>query len=107
MAAHDYEIYALELAEPKEVVAQAAELATRLRELVPLAGAEVPTRTEILHGEEVAAALCAAAERLGVDALAISSHGKTGVLRAVLGSVAEGVVRQSRRPVLVVRPPER
>jgi nucleotide-binding universal stress UspA family protein len=85
----------------------AAELAARLRELVPPEGSQVPTRTEILHGEDVAAALCAAAERLGVDALAIASHGKTGVLRAVLGSVAEGVVRQSRRPVLVVRPPER
>ncbi|HEX6198959.1 MAG TPA: universal stress protein, partial [Thermoanaerobaculia bacterium] len=84
-----------------------AELAARLRELVPPEAGAVPTRTEILHGEDVAGTLCAAAERLGVDVLAIASHGKTGVLRAVLGSVAEGVVRQSRRPVLVVRPPER
>lgn len=32
----------------------------------------------------------------------VGSHGRTGVLRAVLGSVAEAIVRSSKVPVVVV-----
>lgn len=35
--------------------------------------------------------------------IVIASHGRTGVTRALLGSVAEGVMRQAPCPVLVVR----
>lgn len=80
-------------------------LAARLRELVPQETSGIPTRTEILRGEDVAATVCAATERLGADALVIASHGETGVVRAVLGSVAREIVHGSRKPVLVVRPP--
>jgi len=44
-----------------------------------------------------------AAERLRVDAISLGSHGRGGLARALLGSVAEEVVRRSTRPVLVVR----
>ncbi len=39
----------------------------------------------------------------GVDAVVMGSHGRKGVSRLVLGSVAEGVVRESPAPVVVVR----
>lgn len=42
------------------------------------------------------------AEALGVDLIVMSSHGRGGVSRWVHGSVAERVLRGSRRPVLVV-----
>lgn len=101
------EVFLVHVAGPDAPAAgRAAELAARLRELAPPETATVPTRTEVLHGEDVAATLCAAAERLGVDAVCIASHGASGVLRAVLGSVAQKVVHGSRKPVLVVRPPE-
>lgn len=38
-----------------------------------------------------------------VDAIVIGSHGRTGVSRILLGSVAEAVVRRSPVPVTVVR----
>ncbi len=38
-----------------------------------------------------------------VDLVAIGSHGRDGVARVLLGSVAEKVVRRSSVPVLVVR----
>jgi universal stress protein A len=47
-----------------------------------------------------------AAEDLGVDLIVMATHGKTGVTRLVLGSVAEHVVRGARRPVLTIRPQE-
>lgn len=39
----------------------------------------------------------------GVDLIVIGSHGRSGLERVVLGSVAEGVVRRSEVPVTVVR----
>lgn len=44
---------------------------------------------------------CARRER--VDLIAMSTHGRTGLRRVLLGSVAEAVVRRARRPVLLVR----
>ncbi|GAB3034867.1 universal stress protein [Natronobiforma cellulositropha] len=41
-----------------------------------------------------------------VDHVVIGSHGKRGVARYLLGSVAETVVRRSAAPVTVVRPNE-
>jgi nucleotide-binding universal stress UspA family protein len=43
-----------------------------------------------------------AAEELDVDLLVMATHGKTGVTRMLLGSVAEHVVRASKRPVLII-----
>jgi len=40
----------------------------------------------------------------GFDLLVIGSHGRTGLAHALLGSVAERVVRKSAIPVLTIRP---
>jgi universal stress protein A len=45
-----------------------------------------------------------AAEDLDVDLVVMATHGRKGVSRLFLGSVAEHVIRGSRRPVLTVRP---
>jgi nucleotide-binding universal stress UspA family protein len=39
----------------------------------------------------------------GSDLIVLGSHGRGGIQRALLGSVAEGVLRQSTVPVLVAR----
>jgi nucleotide-binding universal stress UspA family protein len=43
------------------------------------------------------------ADEEGVDHIVIGSHGRTGVTRVLLGSVAEKVVRRAPCPVTVVR----
>jgi len=45
------------------------------------------------------------AQRLACDLIVLATHGRTGVRRVLLGSVAEQVVRQSSCPVFLVRPP--
>ncbi len=45
-----------------------------------------------------------AAEELDVDLIVMANHGRTGVARLFLGSVAEHVVRTSKRPVLSLGP---
>jgi len=43
------------------------------------------------------------AEEIGADLIVMGTHGRRGLSRALLGSVAEYVVRISRVPVLTVR----
>lgn len=43
------------------------------------------------------------AESEDVDLIAMTSHGRTGLIRAIEGSVSEKVLRHCRRPLLVVR----
>lgn len=84
-----------------------AEVAARLRVLTPDSAGDrgVITRTEVLRSSDPAKALLVLADQLGVDALVISSHGRSGVTRLVRGSVAEALLRGSTHPVLVVRAP--
>ena len=43
------------------------------------------------------------AKAIGADLIVIPSHGRSGITRLVLGSVAERVVRLSQVPVLVIK----
>lgn len=47
--------------------------------------------------------ICAKARERGADVIVMTSHGRTGFNRVWLGSVADGVVRRSNVPVLLVR----
>jgi len=48
-----------------------------------------------------------AARRARADLVVMGTHGRRGVSRLFMGSVAERVVRESRVPVLTVRAPTR
>jgi nucleotide-binding universal stress UspA family protein len=65
-----------------------------------LAGRAV--RSSILMGTP-AAEIAHFAEAHGCDLVVLATHGRTGLKRLVLGSVAEQVVRQAPCPVLVAR----
>jgi nucleotide-binding universal stress UspA family protein len=84
-----------------------AELEHALEALIPADAAltGVTTRVQVIPGGNPAQAIVAAAERLGVDAICLASHGRTGLDRVLLGSVAEEVIRRASKPVLVVRRP--
>ena len=43
------------------------------------------------------------ARRQRADLLVLGTHGRTGLRRALMGSVAERIVSQARCPVLTVR----
>lgn len=58
--------------------------------------------TEVRIGRP-APEIVTAAEEHAADLVVVGSHGRTGWKRVLLGSVAEGVVRRSFRPVLVVK----
>lgn len=60
-------------------------------------------RTRLLKGD-VAAALSDLAQAESVDLIAMTTHGRSGINRWVMGSVAERVLRSSSLPVFLVRP---
>lgn len=44
------------------------------------------------------------AAELDVDLIVMSTHGRTGIVHFILGSVAETIIREARCPVLIVKP---
>jgi nucleotide-binding universal stress UspA family protein len=57
--------------------------------------------------DNLAEAIVEHARRTAADFIVMGTHGRTGVDRALMGSVAEHVVRTAACPVLTVRHPER
>ncbi len=54
---------------------------------------------------EPAAEIVSFARGRSVDLLVLGTHGRTGLEHALMGSIAERVVRRAHCPVLTVRPP--
>jgi len=65
-------------------------------------GHEVDTRLTL--ETNVADAITFEASQLEADLIALSTHGRSGLTRLVMGSVAAEVVRTAKTPVLVYRP---
>jgi nucleotide-binding universal stress UspA family protein len=57
------------------------------------------------QGDRPSEAVLAAVERLGADLVVVGTHGRHGFEHALLGSVAESLVRASPVPVLTVHAP--
>lgn len=58
----------------------------------------------VLASGEPTRAICTQARELSADLIVMTSHGRTGISRAWLGSVTDGVVRESCVPVLLLQP---
>jgi nucleotide-binding universal stress UspA family protein len=82
-----------------------AAIEARLRDLIPpgAKGFRIATHVSVVEARSAVEAIAAAADRLDVDLVAVGSHGRSGVGRVLLGSVAEQVARRSPRPVLIIR----
>lgn len=63
---------------------------------------DVEVDVVVRHGPVVDQIL-AAADEVDAKMLVMGTHGRTGMLRMVLGSTAERVIRRSHRPVLILR----
>jgi nucleotide-binding universal stress UspA family protein len=68
-------------------------------------GASVTVTGGVHRGEPVAT-ICERARDIEADLVVMTTHGRTGIGRALLGSIADGVVRNSTTTVLLLRPSE-
>ncbi|MCR1768397.1 universal stress protein [Burkholderia glumae] len=77
----------------------------RAREALREAGADGEALAIETHdvGEDVPSCLQREAVALGAELVVMGTHGRRGLARAVLGSVAERFVRQATLPVMVAR----
>jgi universal stress protein A len=66
----------------------------------------VSVESRLLEGEP-ASTIVDLAREVGADIIVIGSHGRTGLSRVLLGSVAEHVVRMAGCPVLTVKTPSK
>lgn len=91
---------------PLQVIEAAAEQAhtylARVARRPDLAG--IPVETQTLGGA-AARGILDAAQEYRADLLVMSTHGRSGLPRLALGSVAEYVIRHAPLPVLVLRRP--
>lgn len=80
-----------------------AKVERKLREFVRATpGRDVDTTYHVRSGR-AARTITSFAEETGVDLVAMSTHGQTGLEHFLLGSVAEKVVRHTKCPVLTVK----
>jgi nucleotide-binding universal stress UspA family protein len=64
---------------------------------------EISLERVVVEDESAAKAIVRFASDRGCDLIVMGSHGRTGIERLVLGSVAEEVTNKARCPVLVIR----
>lgn len=85
----------------KEIAAGARAYLAMVASRVSADGAKV--RFEVLAGAP-ATGILGFAHKEDVDLIVMSTHGRSGLSRLVMGSVAEKVMLTTRRPVLLVKP---
>ena len=85
---------------PELLLEMRVTLRTTLEQVMARAG--VKGEALILDGSP-ATELVSSAEELGAELIVVGTHGRTGLIRLALGSVAERVIRSAGCSVLAVR----
>lgn len=88
---------------PTDVNALEGELWQQLERIeVP---ADVPVTRRLIMGVEPVTEVIHLAQSERADLIVVGTHGRSGLTRMLMGSVAEGVLREAPCPVLTVRQP--
>ncbi|MEY4582646.1 MAG: hypothetical protein RL701_7349 [Pseudomonadota bacterium] len=81
------------------------EIHARLRALIPSGGLACTTVVHVVQSNHPERGIAQVAERLHADVICVGTHGRTGLAKKVLGSVAHGLLEHTKRPVLLARRP--
>ncbi len=108
---HSYELpgYTLPegsvVASPKMLQDLADQAETHLAEWKKIAEEKGATRVQTIKGiGDPALEVVELAREGGYEVIVLGTHGRTGIRHALLGSIAERVVRHARCPVLTIHP---
>lgn len=93
---------------PQDVITQ-LEAASRaeLDKVLQKARSELPKVEALFYNGDPRDSILKAAEDTGAEMIVIGTHGRRGITRALLGSVAEAVVRRANCVVVTVRHPDK
>lgn len=75
-----------------------------LLSLVDASLAGVDARVHVLSDDDTAQAVAQYGLEIKADMIAVGTHGRSGLSRALMGSIAERIIRESELPVIVVKP---
>ncbi|WP_395668121.1 universal stress protein [Rhodoferax sp.] len=81
----------------------AAQAHAQVEVMCKSGGAAVPLAVQLVEDVGAAAGIVQTAQGVGADVIVLGSHGRSGIARLMLGSVAARVVAESPIPVLVCR----
>ncbi|MDA1000883.1 MAG: universal stress protein [bacterium] len=81
-----------------------ADAEKRITEMCEKGCPGIACKKELVWGD-AATAIAAKAEEEGYDMIVMATHGRTGLPRLFIGSVAESVIRHVPCPVLTIRVP--
>lgn len=82
------------------VVREAEDYLTAIAERLGQKGLQVDTHVRYGHDADEILDHC---DQYDIDLIAMSTHGRSGVKRWMLGSVAEKIIRHATKPILLVR----
>ena len=68
-------------------------------------GEAAPAADTLVDAGEPSVVIAATAEREGADLIVMATHGRTGLARLTMGSVATRTLQRAHVPILLVRPP--
>lgn len=94
---------AVEVYIPEDDIDSIRSQARRQLEATAARITEVPVETDVLIGEP-GHMIVALAEKISADLVVMGTHGRGGVSRLLLGSVADYVLRHASCPVLTIKP---
>ena len=63
----------------------------------------INVNTKLIHGVSPSQGIIQVADEAGADLIIMGSHGRTGIQKVMLGSVAQNVLTQSPIPVLIIK----
>jgi nucleotide-binding universal stress UspA family protein len=90
-------------AEEEQQLAEARSALEALAERLRTDRRNVEVRTVLGYPSSEVASI---AREEDLDLIAMATHGRTGLARVVMGSVASGTLQRAERPILLVRPSE-
>jgi nucleotide-binding universal stress UspA family protein len=92
--------------DPSIAIDAACQMGKELLDDVKKRAVEAGCRATVeLPEDECVASVLEIARQRRADLIIVGSHGRSGIRRALLGSVAEGILRRSPIPVLVCHAP--
>lgn len=65
---------------------------------------DLKVRTQVIEGFGVASLVCDYVNDEGVDLLVMSTHGRSGIMRFLFGSVANQIMQCVKVPVMLIHP---
>ena len=63
----------------------------------------VTVESKLLEGENIPRTICKAVEQFNIDLIVLSSHGRSGFKKLLMGSVAQSLITESTVPVFIVK----